>query len=73
MFLSYANFVFLFSIVMGQYIILECGLGYKNILLKVIEMKKNKKEKLNLCFKYNMNCKICPRNKKCDEEIKKNK
>lgn len=31
---------------------------------------KNKKM-LNLCFRYATNCKYCPRNNKCEEEIKK--
>ena len=35
-------------------------------------MKKNKKkESLDLCFKYATNCKLCPRYKKCNDEIEK--
>lgn len=34
-------------------------------------MKKKKKERLFLCFKYGSNCKFCPRNKKCEEEIER--
>ena len=34
-----------------------------------MKKKNKKKEKLDLCFKYATNCKFCPRNRKCDEEI----
>ena len=30
---------------------------------------KNKEERIHLCFRYK--CKQCPRQRKCDEEIKK--
>lgn len=37
-------------------------------------MKKNKeKNTTNLCFRYGMNCKFCPRNAKCDEEYDREK
>lgn len=30
---------------------------------------KNEKNIMRLCMKYGASCKLCPRNKKCDEEI----
>lgn len=35
-------------------------------------MKDKKETEYNLCFKYSL-CKNCPRNKKCTEELKKEK
>lgn len=35
-------------------------------------MKDKSKTEYNLCFKYSL-CKNCPRNKKCTEELKKEK
>lgn len=35
-------------------------------------MKGKKETEYNLCFKYSL-CKNCPRNKKCTEELKKEK
>lgn len=34
-------------------------------------MKKKKKENLKLCMRYSESCKLCPRNKKCEEEFKR--
>ena len=34
-----------------------------------MKKKNKKKESLDLCFKYATNCKFCPRNRKCNEEV----
>jgi len=33
-------------------------------------MKNKKKQTYNYCLIYGGNCKFCPRNKKCEEELK---
>jgi hypothetical protein len=38
---------------------------------ELIYMKVKKEEPVGLCFRYATNCKFCPRNRKCNEEIDK--
>lgn len=35
------------------------------------KIEESKIKTIKLCFKYNCNCNRCPRNRKCEEEIKK--
>lgn len=34
---------------------------------------KKEKNTIDLCMKYGCSCKLCPRNAKCDEELKEEK
>lgn len=52
-----------------QHYIATCVVAF---ILEEKGMKEKNKTEYNLCFKYSL-CKNCPRNKKCTEELKKEK